>query len=361
MPPLPDADTRLADVRFCVLDIETTGGSPADDAITEIGAVVVRRGECLGTFRTFVHPGRAIPARISLLTGITDALVATAPRPEAVVPSFVEFAAGSIVVGHNVRFDLAFLDGAFDRQGFDPLPRPAVDTCAIARRVLGDEVPDCRLATLADHLRLDHRPTHRALEDALATTDLLHALLERAASYGVVELDDLLGLARIDGRLTDAVKLRLTEELPRTPGVYRFLGPTGKVLYVGKATNLRQRVRSYFSTDERRSIRPLLRELREISHDVAPFPLAADIAELRHIRTAAPPYNRQGRAARAPAYVQLTDERFPRLAVVRRPHHASLTLGPLPSAASGNGATSWLISRSSRSSGRMDRRSSVEK
>ena len=335
MPAVLDApDTPLAQVRFCVLDIETTGGSPAEDAITEIGAVVVRGGECLGTFRTFVHPGRSIPARISLLTGITDAMVVTAPRPEAVLPSFVEFAAGAVVVGHNVRFDLSFLDAAYERMGFAPLPRPAVDTCAIARRLLRDEVPDCRLGTLADHLRLDHRPTHRALEDALATTDLLHALLERGASYGVVELDDLLGLHRIDGRVTDAVKLRLTETLPRMPGVYELVDGNGRVLYVGKATNLRQRVRSYFAADERRAIRPMLRQLREIRHTVAPHTLAAEVMELRRLRGAAPPYNRRGRAAPRPAYVQLTAERFPRLAVVRRPKPtAALTIGPLSSAA----------------------------
>lgn len=330
---LATPDTPLIDVRFCVLDIETTGGSTLDDAITEIGATIVQGGSCLGTFRSFVHPGRSIPARISYLTGITDSLVSAAPRPEAVIPAFVEFTAGSVVVGHNVRFDLAFLDAAFERQGFDPLPRPAVDTCGIARRILRDEVPDCRLGTLADHLRLDHRPAHRALEDALATTDLLHVLLERAASYGVVELDDLLGLQRIDGRLTDAVKLRLTEHLPRSPGVYEFLDSTGRVLYVGKATNLRQRVRSYFSTDERRSIRPLLRELREIRHAVAPHTLAAEVVELRHLRTSAPPYNRRGRPTPRPAYVQLTSERFPRLGVVRRQKASSFTLGPLPNVA----------------------------
>lgn len=326
--------TPLAEVRFCVLDIETTGGSRTDDAITEIGAVVVQGGACLGTFRSFVHPGRGIPARISLLTGITDAMVVNAPRPEAVLPAFVEFAAGAIVVGHNVRFDLGFLDLAFERMAYEPLPRPAVDTYAIARRLLREEVPDCRLATLADHLRLDHRPAHRALEDALATTDLLHALLERAASYGVVALDDLLGLHRIDSKVTDTVKLRLTEQLPREPGVYELLGRDGRVLYVGKATNLRQRVRSYFAADERRAIRPLLRELREIRHTVAPHTLAAEVVELRTLRAVAPPYNRRGRAVSRPAYVQLTDERFPRLSVVRRPSRtAPAALGPFPTAA----------------------------
>jgi len=177
-----DLGTPLRDVTFCVLDLETTGPSPATDTITEIGAVKVRGGECLGTFHTLVNPGRAIPPQITVLTGITGAMVGPAPRVEEVLPSFVEFADGAVVVGHNVRFDAAFLDGALDRAAWPRLQRPLIDTCAIARRLLRDEVPNCRLGTLSSRLRLDHQPTHRALDDALATTDLLHLLIERAAA-----------------------------------------------------------------------------------------------------------------------------------------------------------------------------------
>ena len=126
-----------------------------------------------------------------------------------------------------------------------------------------DEVPDCRLGTLAHRFRLDHQPTHRALDDALATTDLLHLLLERAAGLGVLGLDDLVALPRIGGH-PQAAKLRLTTQLPRSPGVYLFRGAGGEVLYVGKATNLRQRVRSYFGSDDRRKIGPMLRETQRV-------------------------------------------------------------------------------------------------
>jgi DNA polymerase III subunit epsilon len=110
-----DLGTPLRDVTFCVLDLETTGGSPNECFITEIGAVKVRGGDCLGTFQTLVNPGQAIPPEITVLTGITQAMVTRAPRIESVLPTFLEFIGDAVVVGHNVRFDLGFLGAALTR------------------------------------------------------------------------------------------------------------------------------------------------------------------------------------------------------------------------------------------------------
>ena len=118
---LDDLGTPLADLTFCVLDLETTGTSPADCAITEVGAVKLRGGECLGTFQTLVDPGCAIPPRITVLTGITEASTRDAPTIDAVLPALLEFLGGAVVVGHNVRFDLAFLGAALERAGRPPL------------------------------------------------------------------------------------------------------------------------------------------------------------------------------------------------------------------------------------------------
>ncbi len=328
-----DLGTPLCDVTFCVLDIETTGSDRNGDGITEIGAVKVRAGECLGTFHTMVNPGRAIPPTITVLTGITDMMVAPAPRIEQVLPSLLEFARGCVIVGHNVNFDTAFLNAAMRRSDRPRLDHPIVDTLPLARRLVRDEVPDCRLGTLATRFRLDHKPTHRALDDALATADLLHLLIERAAGHGVLGLDDLIALPKL-GSHPMVGKLKLTTSLPRSPGVYLFHGLGDEILYVGKATNLRQRVRSYFGSDDRRKIGALLRETQRISCVATPDVLSAEVLELRYIHHASPRYNKVGTTSDRYCYVRLsTHEAWPRFSVVRDPTGLGAHLGPLPSKA----------------------------
>ena len=327
-----DLGTPLIDVTFCVIDLETTGGLAEDVGITEIGAVKLRGGECLGTFQTLVNPGQAIPPTITMLTGITQAMVLPAPRIESVLPTLLEFIGDAVIVGHNVSYDLRFLRAATDRGRRPPLANAVVDTCRLARRLLSDEVPNHKLGTLADRLRLPHQPSHRALDDALATGDLLHVLLERAGRLGVSGLDDLLALPKLAAH-PQVGKLALTNRLPRAPGVYVFKDRRGQPLYVGKATNLRTRVRSYFSGERRRKVAQLLRETERIDHVVCPGPLEAEILEVRLIHELLPRFNRQGTRWQSYTYVKLTcNERFPRLSVVRNtPADGGLYLGPLSS------------------------------
>ena len=326
-----DLGTPLCDVTFCVVDLETTGGDCGSDLITEIGVVKVRGGETLGTFQTLVNPGRAIPAMITVLTGITESMVHTAPRIETVLPAFLEFCGDTVLVAHNARFDIGFLNASLTRSGRPRLHNTVVDTLALARRLVRDDVRDCRLDTLARRFGLHHRPTHRALDDALATTDLLHVLLERAASFGVMGLDDLVALPKIGGH-PQVAKLKLTNALPRRSGVYMFHGAGGEVLYVGKATNLRQRVRSYFGSDDRRKIGPMLRQAQRVSCIETPDPFTAAILELRYIHQHSPRYNNQGTTSAKYSYVRLsTEEAWPRLSIVKDPKPTGIHLGPLPS------------------------------
>jgi DNA polymerase III subunit epsilon len=327
-----DLGTPLADVTFCVIDLETTGGSATDDRITEVGAVLLRGGECLGTFQTLVNPGQTVPPAITVLTGITDAMLVPAPRIEAVLPSLLGFCGDAVIVGHNIGFDLGFLRAACARTERPPPPGPRVDTVSLARRLLVDEVPNHRLGTLAERLRLDHRPSHRALDDALATGDLLHVLLERAGRLGVLGLDDLLALPTIAGH-PQVAKLAHTNHLPRRPGVYVFRDRDGRPLYVGKASNLRTRVRSYFTSDRRRKVAQLLRETVRIDHTVCAGPMEAEVHEVRLIAQWSPRFNRQGTRAASYTYVKLTcGEAFPRLSVVRVARDdGAHYLGPLPS------------------------------
>lgn len=331
-PSFDDLGTPLSEVTFVVLDLETTGASSADCAITEVGAVKLRGGECLGTYQTLVDPGSAIPVEITVLTGITQAMVMRAPRIETVIPSLLEFLDGAVIVGHNIRFDISFVNAALARLGYQPLAARSVDTLGLARRLLGDEVPNFKLTTLADRLRLDHRPSHRALDDALATGELLHILLERSAGLGVLGLEDLILLPKLAGS-PHAKKLALTDELPRKSGVYLFRDARDQVLYVGKAANLRARVRSYFSSDERRKVAQLLRETQRIDHQVCRNGLEAAVLELRLIHQYLPRFNRQGTHANKYPYIKLTlNERLPRLAVVRKvANDGALYLGPVAS------------------------------
>jgi len=326
-----DLGQPLREVTFCVLDLETTGGNRNDDMITEIGAVKVRGGECVGTFHTLINPGRAIPPQITVLTGLSDAIVQSAPRIEIVLGTLMDFIGDAVFVAHNAAFDLGFIRAALARDERSEYRPTVVDTVALARRLLRDEVPNCKLSTLASRLRLDHTPTHRALDDALATTDLLHLLIERATGLGVIGLDDLVTLNKLAGH-AQAAKLTQTAKLPRTPGVYMFYGNRDEVLYVGKATNLRQRVRSYFGRDDRRRIGPMLREMQQIRHLEFTDPLTAEVIESRLIARLLPRYNRAGTRADKYCYVRLdTDSLWPRLAVVREPSKTGVHLGPLPS------------------------------
>jgi DNA polymerase-3 subunit epsilon len=327
---LDDLGTPLHAVTFVVVDLETTGGSAATDAITEVGALKLRGGELLGTLDTLVNPGVPIPPMITVLTGITEAMVLPAPRIAEVLPALLEFLGDAVVVGHNVRFDVSFLDAALRAHGYPPLANRRVDTLAIARRLLRDEVPNLRLATLARHVRASTEPVHRAFADASATAEVFHALLERASSFGVLGLDDLLALPTLRAH-PSAAKLAGTARLPRAPGVYLFRDRGGRVLYVGKATNLRSRVRSYFA-DDRRKVPQLLRETESVDHFVCAGPLEAAVREIRLIQALQPRFNREAKAWRRYAYLKLTAERFPRLAVVREARaDGAAYLGPFRS------------------------------
>lgn len=326
-----DMGAHLIEVPFCVLDLETTGATAASCEITEIGAVRYVGGRQTGTFQSLVNPGVAIPPFITVLTGITHAMVVEAPRIEEALPAFLEFIGDAVVVGHNVRFDLSFLNAAAERLGYGRLPNRSVDTAGLARRLVRQEVRNLKLRTLAAHFRSPTTPNHRALEDAKATAHVLWSLLERAGAVGVTHLDDLLALPTARGSGYYG-KLELTESLPRQPGVYLFQDRDGTVIYVGKAKNLRTRVRSYFYGDTRKTVGQMLRDLHSIDHRVCETELEAEVTELRLITAHLPRYNRRSRPSRSTHWVALTDERFPRLSIVRTIRDdGRLYLGPFRS------------------------------
>jgi len=320
---------------FVVVDLETTGGSARDDAITEIGAVKVRGGEVLGELATLVDPERGIPPFVTVLTGITEAMLVGAPRLGEVLPAFLEFSRGCVLVAHNAPFDVGFLRAAAQRVGVDWPSYDVVDTARLARRALTrDEAPDCRLATLARLFRAATPPTHRALADARATVDVLHGLLERLGGLGVQSLEELRGYST---RVPAAVqrKRHLAEGLPSAPGVYLFRDSSDRPLYVGTSRDLRSRVRSYFTASEGRARMAEMVALAErVDTVVCATPLEAEVRELRLIAEHRPRYNRRSKFPSRASWLVLTREAFPRLVLTRHPTGGGPFLGPFASARS---------------------------
>lgn len=310
----------LRDITFCVVDLETTGGSAEGGAmITEIGAVKVRGGEVLGEFQTLVDPHTEIPAFIAVLTGITNSMVSGAPSIESALPSFLEFAQGSVLVAHNAPFDVGFLKHFAEQQG-RPWPRfEVLDTARLARRVITrDDAPNCKLSSLAKAFGSPVTPNHRALEDARATVHVLHGMMERLGGLGVQTLEEL---QTFSSRVTTAQrkKRHLAEALPHAPGVYLFRDDRARVLYVGTSRDLRTRVRSYFTASETRS---RMGEMVGIASRVdgieCATALEAEVRELRLIAEHKPRYNRRSRFPEKVHFIKLTREPWPRLSLVRR-------------------------------------------
>jgi DNA polymerase III subunit epsilon len=317
---LDELGRPLRDLTFCVVDLETTGGSPQGGSmITEIGAVKVRGGDVLGEFQTLVNPHTQIPPFIAVLTGITNSMVSEAPAIESVLPAFLEFAAGSVLVAHNAPFDIGFLQWFARRQGISWPAFEVLDTAKIARRVITrDDAPNCKLSSLARVFHASTTPNHRALADARATVDVLHGLMERLGGLGVHTLEEL---STFSAKVSTAQrrKRHLAEGLPHAPGVYLFRDGESRVLYVGTSRDLRTRVRSYFTASETRS---RIGEMVAIAESVAGIecatPLEAEVRELRLIAEHKPKYNRRSRFPEKVHYLKLTRDPWPRLSLVRR-------------------------------------------
>jgi DNA polymerase-3 subunit epsilon len=219
------------------------------------------------------------------------------------VRSFLGFAGDAVLVAHNARFDLAFLDRETERLTGSRIGSAVVDTVRLARTLLAGRVSGFGLAQLAWFLDTTERPCHRALPDAQATAEVLLALIGLAQERGARTVADLSALAATrTRRLLD--KRHLAFGAPSRPGVYLFLGRNGQVLYVGRARDLRSRLRSYFRSDRQRpAVEAALAAAEQIEWRVTGSELEAAIEELRLIRDLRPPGN--ARVSRPERYVWL--------------------------------------------------------
>ena len=287
----PHHETLIEEAELVVFDLETTGLSAARCRICEIGAVRVRALELADTFSTLVNPGTFLPGAIAALTGIQETELRRAPRVETALRRFLAFAGDVPLVAHNARFDVGFLDHAVDRMTGRRCAATVVDTVWLARRLLHRRSERYSLRQLAHFFGTSERPCHRALPDAIATAEILVSLLGLAQERGARTIADVVELAAPRARkLHD--KRSLVAGAPTTPGVYLFRDRNDTVLYVGKARDLRARLRSYFSAQRQRpAVEAALGALARVEWRVLGSELEAALEELRLIRELRPPAN----------------------------------------------------------------------
>jgi DNA polymerase-3 subunit epsilon len=327
----------LSDTTFVVVDVETTGGAAAATNIIEIGAARVRAGRVLAEFEQRVNPGVRLPAFITRLTGIDDSMLADQPPIMAVWPRFVEFLGDAVIVAHNAAFDLGFLNAAAAAHSGRALSQPHLCTLRLARRLL-PELRRRSLDALAGHFGIPTRDRHRALGDVRITIEVLFHLLDRLAARGICQLHQALDLqhhARDGRRFVCLLPRDKVAQLPEEPGVYRFFGADGRLLYIGKAKNLRQRVGSYLSNAAGHSNKTLdlIRHSCDVRVQVTGSELEAALDEAEAIRRYKPPYNRLGKHLPRLAFVKLSiADAFPRLSITGKLGGASARfVGPFHS------------------------------
>ena len=313
-----DADVPLEAARFVVVDLETTGLRPGQARICEIGAVRIEALAPAGTFESLVDPGMPLPPLVSSLTGIADGDLVSAPGPTVAVRRFLAFAGDAVLVAHNARFDVGFLDHEVERLEGRRLASTVIDTVGLARRLLAGRVPRASLASLSYFFGTSVQPCHRALPDAQATAEILVALVGLAQERGAQTIADLSALAAPKARRVYA-KRSLAFGAPSRPGVYVFRGPGDEPLYVGRARDLRARLRSYFRTDRQRpAVEAALGVAERIDWRVLGSELEAALEELRLLRELRPPANARG--SRPDRYLYLK----------RRGEGVSVTSEPTP-------------------------------
>ena len=325
-------DLPLDQAPFVVFDLETTGTRPGVSRIVEIGAVRLRGFEQVGVHEQLVNPGVPVPATITAITGIETRDVRRSPRIAQALPRFLAFAQGAVLVAHNARFDVGFVDAELSRLESRRLAAPVLDTVALARRLLDGRLPRMNLGTLAERFDTEVRPCHRALPDAQATAEVLVHLLGMAQEHGVATVAEAVAFA---APIKRRVRLRreLARDVPTGPGVYLFRDRADRVLYVGKATDLRARVRSYFAGSQlRKRVEHALEATERIETRPVGSEFEAALLEIELILRLRPDANRRSAHPERSCYLTLTtNERVSRLSVTARPHPGAVSVGPLRS------------------------------
>ena len=291
--------------KYAIIDVETTGGKPIRDKITEIAVVLHDGTQILETFETLLNPETYIPYGITQLTGITQDMVLGAPRFYEIAKEIVKLTEGAVFVAHNVRFDYGFIREEFQRLGY-AYSRKQLCTVRLSRQTFPG-LPSYSLENLIRHFNIPTDARHRALADALATTDLFERILRQQT--GASSIKQMINLGIKESRLPQSFDIEKVHALPEACGVYYFHDNKGNVLYVGKSINIRKRIAEHFA-DHTEKAKVLQQHVHDISYEITGSELVAMLLESHEIKRLLPPVNKAQRVKKFPYAVHTwTDDR----------------------------------------------------
>ncbi len=288
--------SNISNIRFTVVDVETTGLSARNERVIEIALVTVENLKIVEKFSSLINPQRPIPSFISMFTGITNSDVKDAPLFHQIFPILLEKTEGSVLCGHNLQFDLSFLRNEVQLLGDDFNPTHTLCTLKLARRLFPD-LKSRSLGPLSYHLGIKNKNSHRALGDAETTAKVLIKLLKHLKeNEGISSLDELLAFQtgiKSFNRLKIKPELQNDfYDLPNAPGIYYFLNSKNEIIYIGKAKQLRDRVKSYFSANADSRVRKIVRQAKHLKYVITNSELTALLAESESIKVKNPKHNK---------------------------------------------------------------------
>jgi DNA polymerase III subunit epsilon len=279
-------------LKYAILDIETTGGSPKNEKITEI-AIFFHNGEkVVDEYSTLINPEKTIPYFITGLTGITNEMVADAPKFYEIAKKIVELTEDCIIVGHNVNFDYSFIQSEFSQLGYD-FHRNTLCTVKLSRKLIPG-FKSYSLGKLCEQLSISINGRHRASGDAMATVILFEKLLEISNQSGELIKTDLRPTGRIKN-LNAYLKPEQIHEIPAATGVYYLHDTEGNLLYVGKSRNIHARILNHLGNRKNRRATELTDRVAVISYELTGSELIALLKESEEIKSLKPKYNRAQR------------------------------------------------------------------
>jgi DNA polymerase III epsilon subunit family exonuclease len=300
---------------FVAIDVETTGLRASDHRIIEVGLVRFADGESIDSMTALCNPGRRLPAYIAKLTGIRDSDLEPAGPFELIAEQVTDFIGSSVLVGHNVDFDIRFLNAELKRAGGQRLINERIDTMALAMRLL-PHVRRPSLEKVAKAVGIAPKRVHRALDDAELAARCALLLLKLARDNGITSLDELRRAGKVVtprprdhvGRARSVLDTSHLESIPRCPGVYLMRDASQRIIYVGKAKNLRDRVGSYYAQPlgYTRKMDGLIESIARIDVETTGTELEALILEAQLIRRYQPRYNSALRSHEQYPYIRVT-------------------------------------------------------